>query len=93
MTTAFAIRTIFQIALAAFVVYGIINEQKFIDFEYKVICFVAKKIAIRKRKKAIAKKRAAQAARRKRELERELERERAQAAQASKKVILFRNVA
>lgn len=89
MTTAFAIRTIFQIALAAFVVYGIINEQKFIDFEYKVICFVAKKIAIRKRKKAIAKKRAAQAARRKRELERE----RAQAAQASKKVILFRNVA
>lgn len=64
MTTAMAIRSILEIAVVVFIIYGLINEQKFIDFEDKVIRLIAKKIAIRKRKKAIAKKRALQAARR-----------------------------
>lgn len=67
MTTAFAIRTILEIAAVLFVIFGVLNERKFIDFEDKMIKFIARKIYIRKRKKAIAKKRAAQLARRQRE--------------------------
>lgn len=69
MTTAFAIRTIIEIAAVLFVIFGILHEKKFIDFEDKVIRFIAKRIYIRKRKKAIARKRAAQEARRQREAE------------------------
>lgn len=67
MTTAFAIRTIIEIAAVLFVIFGVLHEQKFIDLEDKVIRMIAKRIYIRKRKKAIAKKRAAQQARRRRE--------------------------
>ena len=74
MTTAFAIRTLIEIAAVLFVIFGVLHEQKFIDFEDKVIRFIAKRIYLRKRKKAIAKKRAAQQARRQRE--RELEEQR-----------------
>lgn len=64
MSTAFAIRTLIELAFVLFVIYGVLHEQKFIDFEDKVIRLIAKKIYIRKRKKAIAKKRVAQQARR-----------------------------
>ena len=64
MSTAFAIRTLIELAFVLCVIYGVLHEQKFIDFEDKVIRLIAKKIYIRKRKKAIAKKRAAQQARR-----------------------------
>ena len=74
MTTAFAIRTLIEIAAVLFVIFGVLHEQKFIDFEDKIIRFVAKRIYLRKRKKAIAKKLAAQQARRHRE--RELEEQR-----------------
>ena len=67
MTTAFAIRTIIEIGAVLFVIFGVLHEQKFIDFEDKVIRMIAKRIYIRKRKKAIAKKRAAQQARRRRD--------------------------
>ena len=69
MTTAFAIRTLIEIAAVLFVIFGVLHEQKFIDFEDKFIRFIAKRIYLRKRKKAIARKRAAQQARRQRELE------------------------
>ncbi len=69
MTTAFAIRTLIEIAAVLFVIFGVLHEKKFIDFEDKVIRFIAKRIYLRKRKKAIARKRAAQQARRQRELE------------------------
>lgn len=68
MSTIDAIRSICEIAVVVFIIYGLINEQKFIDFEDKVIRLIAKKIAIRKRKKAIAKKRALQAARRREQI-------------------------
>lgn len=55
MTTAFAIRTLIEIAAVLFVIFGVLHEQKFIDFEDKIIRFVAKRIYLRKRKKAIAK--------------------------------------
>lgn len=67
MTTALAIRTILEIAAVIFVIFGVLHEQKFIDFEDKVIRLIAKKIYLRKRKKAIVRKRAAQQARRRRE--------------------------
>ena len=54
--------------------FGVLHEQKFIDFEDKVIRFIAKRIYLRKRKKAIARKRAAQQARRQRERELETQR-------------------
>ena len=66
MTTAFAIRTLIEIAAVLFVIFGVLHEQKFIDFENKVIRFIAKRIYLRKRKKAIERKRAAQQARRQR---------------------------
>lgn len=74
MTTAFAIRTLIEIAAVLFVIFGVLHEQKFIDFEDKVIRFIAKRIYIRKRKKAIARKRAVQQARRQRERELETQR-------------------
>jgi hypothetical protein len=74
MTTAFAIRTLIEIVAVLFVIFGVLHEQKFIDFEDKVIRFIAKRIYLRKRKKAIARKRAAQQARRQRERELETQR-------------------
>lgn len=74
MTTVFAIRTLIEIAAVLFVIFGVLHEQKFIDFEDKVIRFIAKRIYLRKRKKAIARKRAAQQARRQRERELETQR-------------------
>ena len=74
MTTAFAIRTLIEIAAVLFVIFGVLHEQNFIDFEDKVIRFIAKRIYLRKRKKAIARKRAAQQARRQRERELETQR-------------------
>ncbi len=74
MTTAFAIRTLIEIAAVLFVIFGVLHEKKFIDFEDKVIRFIAKRIYLRKRKKAIARKRAAQQARRQRERELETQR-------------------
>ena len=44
MTTAFAIRTIIEIAAVLFVIFGVLHEQKFIDFEDKVIRMIAKRI-------------------------------------------------
>ena len=37
MSTAFAIRTIIELAAILFIIYGVLNEQKFIDFEDKII--------------------------------------------------------
>lgn len=74
MTTAFAIRTLIEIAAVLFVIFGVLHEKKFIDFEDKVIRFIAKRIYLRKRKKAIARKRAAQQVRRQRERELETQR-------------------
>lgn len=37
MSTAFAIRTIIELAAILFVIYGVLHEQKFIDFEDKII--------------------------------------------------------
>lgn len=37
MTTAFAIRTIIELSAILFIIYGVLNEQKFIDFEDKII--------------------------------------------------------
>ena len=50
MTTAFAIRTLIEIAAVLFVIFGVFHEQKFIDFEDKIIR--AAKIYIRKRQTA-----------------------------------------
>ena len=36
MTTAFAIRTLIEIAAVLFVIFGVLHEQKFIDFESAV---------------------------------------------------------
>lgn len=83
MTTAFAIRTIIEIAAILFVVFAVLHERQLIAFENKVIRFVARLIYIRKRKKAIARKRAAQQARRQREL----------VAQPPKKTKIYRYVA
>ncbi len=71
MTTAFAIRTLIEIAAVLFVIFGVLREQKFIEFEDKVIRFIAKKIYLRKRRKAAARKRAAMQARRRHESERQ----------------------
>lgn len=37
MSTALAIRTIIELAAILFVIYGVLHEQKFIDFEDKII--------------------------------------------------------
>lgn len=37
MSTAFAIRTIIELAAILFIIYGVLHEQKFIDFEDKII--------------------------------------------------------
>lgn len=50
MSTAFAIRTIIELAAILFVVYGVLHEQKFIDFEDKIIR--AAKSYLRKRQAA-----------------------------------------
>lgn len=37
MSTAFASRTIIELAAILFIIYGVLHEQKFIDFEDKII--------------------------------------------------------
>ena len=37
MSTAFAIRTIIELAAILFIIYGVRHEQKFIDLEDKII--------------------------------------------------------
>lgn len=37
MSTSFAIRTIIELAAILFIIYGVLHEQKFIDFEDKII--------------------------------------------------------
>ncbi len=88
MVMEMSIRILIGIAGVAFVIYGLLNEQKFIDFENRFCRMVAKKIAAHKRKKAIAKKRAVQAARRRRELERQRILE-----ERARKAGIYRNVA
>ena len=50
MSTAFAIRTIIELAAILFIIYGVLHEQKFIDFEDKIIR--AAKSCFRKRQTA-----------------------------------------
>lgn len=50
MTTAMAIRSICEIAVVVFIIYGLINEQKFIDFEDKIIRKIQKAIERKKNK-------------------------------------------
>lgn len=56
MTTAFAIRTIIELAAILFVIYGVLNEQKFIDFENRIIKkfkrYIRKRQLIKRRKGA-----------------------------------------
>lgn len=58
MTTAFAIRTILEIAAVLLVTLGILHEDKFIIFEENVARIVRKKIRAYKRRKAIERRRA-----------------------------------
>lgn len=37
MSTPHLIQTIFEILMVAFIIWGIINEQKLVDFENKII--------------------------------------------------------
>lgn len=56
MTTAFAIRTIIELAAILFVIYGVLNEQKFIEFENRIIKkfkrYIRKRQLIKRRKEA-----------------------------------------
>lgn len=58
MTTAFAIRTFLEIAAVLLVVFGILNEDKLINFETNVQRIIKKKIRAYRRRKAIEKRRA-----------------------------------
>ncbi len=57
MTTAFAIQTTIEFLAILFVIYGLINEDKFIAFEEKVAKLIKRKIYLYKRRKALEKKR------------------------------------
>ncbi len=52
MTTAFALQTILEILAVLFVVYGILNEKKFVAFENKVCRYIKRRIILHKRRKA-----------------------------------------
>ena len=58
MTTAFAVKTFFEIAAVLTVVLGILNEDKLIAFEQNVTRIVKRKIRMYRRRKAIEKRRA-----------------------------------
>ena len=58
MTTAFAVKTFFEIAAVLMVVLGILNEDKLIAFEQNVTRIVKRKIRMYRRRKAIEKRRA-----------------------------------
>ena len=53
MTTAYAIQTILEILAVLFVVYGILNEKKFVAFENKVCRIIKRKVYIYRKRKAI----------------------------------------
>lgn len=53
MTTAYAIQTILEILAVLFVVYGILNEKKFVAFENKVCRIIKRKICVYRKRKAI----------------------------------------
>lgn len=57
MTTAFAVKTIFEIIAILLVVYGIMHEKKLIKLENMLIRFIARKIYLHRRRKAIERKR------------------------------------
>lgn len=57
MTTAFAIRTFLEIAAVLLVVFGILNEDKLINFETNVKRIIKRKIRAYRRRKAIEKRR------------------------------------
>ena len=52
MTTAYAIQTILEILAVLFVVYGILNEKKFVAFENKVCRIIRRKLILYKKRKA-----------------------------------------
>lgn len=58
MTTAFAIKTVLEIAAILLVVLGIMNEKKLVIFEENVTRIIKRKIRAYKRRKAIEKRRA-----------------------------------
>lgn len=60
MTTAFAIKTIFEIAAVLLLVFGILHEDKLIIFEENVSRIIKRKIRMHRRRKAMEKKRAQQ---------------------------------
>lgn len=53
MTTAYAIQTILEILAVLFVVYGILNEKKFVAFENKVCRIIRRKVILHRKRKAI----------------------------------------
>ena len=58
MTTAFAVKTFFEIAAVLMVVLGILNEDKLIAFEQSITRIVKRKIRMYRRRKAIEKRHA-----------------------------------
>lgn len=57
MTAAFAIQTAIEFLAIIFVIYGLINEDKFIAFEENVAKLIKRKIYLYKRRKALEKRR------------------------------------
>lgn len=58
MTTAFAVKTVLEIAAVLLVVFGILNEDKLVIFEHNVARIIKRKIRMYRRRKAIEKRRA-----------------------------------
>lgn len=63
MTTAYAIQTVLEILAVLFVVYGILNEKKFVAIEDKICRIIKRKIYLHRKRKAIEKAKASKAAR------------------------------
>ncbi len=59
MTTAYAIQTVLEILAVLFVVYGILNEKKFVAIEDKICRIIKRKIYLHRKRKAIEKAKAA----------------------------------
>ena len=53
MTTAYAIQTVLEILAVLFVVYGILNEKKFVAIENKICRIIKRKIYLRRKRKAV----------------------------------------
>lgn len=53
MTTAYAIQTVLEILAVLFVVYGILNEKKFVAFENKICRLIKRKIYLYRKRKAV----------------------------------------